>query len=848
MDLSLQFRPTEVYTNHFPITRLPNKVFFHYDAVEPEFFTHGRNLEVIDQLWQDHATTFNPRPFYDGRKNMYSTRDIPPMDYPVRLGSRRDAPTHVVKVRRVGTIDAAAVVMLTKRRSSHDPYDMYAKALSVLQLLVRQAPSLRHGFRAHVKAFFVPQGSKDLGNGLVARRGFFQSIRPTPGRLLVNVDTACALVYSHGTNLIDIMAAWLKLKDIRGLQSLHAQQYAELRSFLKGVRVKVIVAPSMKARPIADLVPRAALQEFDTETERLTVAAHFKKKYNVTVRHNECVGVRLGRTAIIPAELCEIVEGQLFRKKIPSHVQKDFLSFATQRPELRFSAIRRAVGGAPHEQQFDYANSDFMREAGMSISTEPMLLPSQVINPPVIRFQDLRRPQDVFTPSLGAWNVKDRQFWRPGNVLKIWSVVNFDNKAQEWEVQGFLRTLITNLQKLGLVVQTVQPRIFSGNPGNPRNALEDAGRFMRVQCTGNEKPQLLLVFLPANAADCRHYVKFWGDMVADVSTQCVRGGKWNHSRNPNQLDQYCNNLALKINVRLEGVNSMIDSPFTRDLLYDSMVVGADVGHPGPGVATRPSMTGFVASVSPGAAFAVSYAGVQQPRVEMIQDLTTMVMHAIDRWAAFRRMNMPDQKLLPPKNIFFYRDGVSEGEFEQVAQQEIPLIKDAFNKAGIPEIMQPKLLFVIVAKRHHVRFFPKSSQEADKSGNCPPGLLVDDHITNPNYQDFYLQSHGGLLGTSRPTHYVVLKNETGLDIKIIQLMTFHLCHMYASATRAVSIPAPVYYADKICGRLAFHCENGDSLSDTASSITSSQAEFNLEEWKHQVGWKSQAKNNWRMNFL
>ena len=48
--------------------------------MEPEFLTQGRNLEVIDQLWQDHADTFNPRPFYDGRKNMYSTRDIPPMD------------------------------------------------------------------------------------------------------------------------------------------------------------------------------------------------------------------------------------------------------------------------------------------------------------------------------------------------------------------------------------------------------------------------------------------------------------------------------------------------------------------------------------------------------------------------------------------------------------------------------------------------------------------------------------------------------------------------------------------------------------------------------------------------
>lgn len=64
--------------------------------------------------------------------------------------------------------------MLTRRRNPHDPYDMYAKALSVLQLLVRQAPSLRHGFRAHVKAFFVTKGAQDLGNGLIARRGFFQ--------------------------------------------------------------------------------------------------------------------------------------------------------------------------------------------------------------------------------------------------------------------------------------------------------------------------------------------------------------------------------------------------------------------------------------------------------------------------------------------------------------------------------------------------------------------------------------------------------------------------------------------------------------------------------------------------
>lgn len=35
------------------------------------------------------------------------------------------------------------------------------------------------------------------------------------------------------------------------------------------------------------------------------------------------------------------------------------------------------------------------------------------------------------------------------------------------------------------------------------------------------KPQLILVMLPANAADCRRTVKHWGDIKMTISTQCV---------------------------------------------------------------------------------------------------------------------------------------------------------------------------------------------------------------------------------------------------------------------------------------------------------------------------------------
>ena len=71
---------------------------------------------------------------------------------------------------------------------------------------------------------------------------------------------------------------------------------------------------------------------------------------------------------------------------------------------------------------------------------------------------------------------------------------------------------------------------------------------------------------------------------------------------------------------------------------------------------------------------------------------------------------------------------------------------------------PTITLIIVGKRHHVRFFPRNDNEGDRSGNCPAGTVVDSGVVNPVEFDFYLQSHGGLLGTSRPAHYNVLLDE------------------------------------------------------------------------------------------
>ena len=72
----------------------------------------------------------------------------------------------------------------------------------------------------------------------------------------------------------------------------------------------------------------------------------------------------------------------------------------------------------------------------------------------------------------------------------------------------------------------------------------------------------------------------------------------------------------------------------------------------------------------------------------------------------------------------------------------------------------KITFIVVGKRHHIRFFPGEGQPADRNGNCVSGLVVDTEIVHPVHDDFYLQSQKGLIGTSRSGHYTLLHDDNG----------------------------------------------------------------------------------------
>lgn len=72
------------------------------------------------------------------------------------------------------------------------------------------------------------------------------------------------------------------------------------------------------------------------------------KEYFLEVKHRRLLyprypGVVTTRDEVIPFELCEVIEGQLFRKMLDKEITEKMLNAAKKRPTERFSIIKNGM-------------------------------------------------------------------------------------------------------------------------------------------------------------------------------------------------------------------------------------------------------------------------------------------------------------------------------------------------------------------------------------------------------------------------------------------------------------------------------------------------------------------------
>ncbi|KAJ6837078.1 protein argonaute 1A-like [Iris pallida] len=411
-----------------------------------------------------------------------------------------------------------------------------------------------------------------------------------------------------------------------------------------------------------------------------------------------------------------------------------------------------------------------------------------------------------------------------GGRVSNWACINFARNVQESVAYTFCHELaqMCKISGMDFALEPLLP-VLASRPDQVEKALKNCyGTAMSTLKPQGRELDLLIVILPDNNGPLYGELKRICETDLGVVSQCcLTKHVFKMSK------QYLANVALKINVKVGGRNTVLVDALSRriPLVSDrpTIIFGADVTHPHPGEDSSPSIAAVVASQD--WPEVTKYAGLvcaQAHRQEMIQDLfkvwqdpqrgTVSGGMIKELLISFRRAT--GQK---PQRIIFYRDGVSEGQFSQVLLYELDAIRKACD--SLEPDYQPPVTFVVVQKRHHTRLFANNHADhnsVDKSGNILPGTVVDSKICHPTEFDFYLCSHAGIQGTSRPAHYHVLWDENKFTADQLQSLTNDLCYTYARCTRSVSIVPPAYYAHLAAFRARFYMEPENSDSGSMAS--------------------------------
>ncbi|KAL0903812.1 hypothetical protein M5K25_025865 [Dendrobium thyrsiflorum] len=813
-----------VKANHF-LAQLPDKDLNQYDVtITPEVSSTQVNRAIMAELVRVYRETDMAMrlPAYDGRKSLYTAGILPFSfkEFVVTLsvedegtGITRDK-AYKVAIKFVARADLGHLRLFLEGKQAHAPQE----ALQVLDIVLRELSNQR--YIAVGRSFYSPEIRKPLrlGDGLQSWGGFYQSVRPTQMGLSLNIDMS-STAFIEPLPVIEFVAQILG-KDVIS-RPLSDADRVKIKKALRGVKVEVThrgaVRRKYRVSGLTSQPTRELIFPVDEQMNMKSVVEYFKEMYGFTIQHSHlpCLQVGNQKANYLPMEACKIVEGQRYTKRLNEKQITSLLKVTCQRPRDQEMDILQTV------HQNAYEQDPYAKEFGITISDKLATVEARVLPAPWLKYNETGKEKECL-PQVGQWNMMNKKVIN-GCIVSNWACINFSRSVQESTAYGFCQELAQMCQVSGMEFnrEPVIP-IYSARPDQVEKALKHVYNMAMNKLKGKEL-ELLLAILPDSNGSLYGDLKRICETDLGLISQCCLT---KHVFKINK--QYLANVSLKINVKMGGRNTvLLDAISWRiPLVSDkpTIIFGADVTHPETGEDSSPSIAAVVASQD--WPEVTKYAGLvcaQAHRQELIQDLYK-TWHDPQRGTLtggmIRELLISFRKATgqKPMRIIFYRDGVSEGQFYQVLLYELDAIRKAC--ASLEPNYQPPVTFVVVQKRHHTRLYVnnhKDRNSSDKSGNILPGTVVDSKICHPTEFDFYLCSHAGIQGTSRPAHYHVIWDENNFTADEMQTLTNNLCYTYARCTRSVSVVPPAYYAHLAAFRARFYMEPDLSDNQTSQSM-------------------------------
>ena len=406
----------------------------------------------------------------------------------------------------------------------------------------------------------------------------------------------------------------------------------------------------------------------------------------------------------LPIEVCVILAGQPSRSDLSPNQTAQMIKCAVRRANENANSIANQSKDAT-----GMSGNQLLQNFTMKFSPQLIKVPARILAGPKVVYQNGQT--DV---RFGSWNMQANKFVR-GAVLDNWSVVlisSGDSAEDAWKgrAQKAVQQFTTEMNKNSMTAKP--PRLPNGpvqlqvNFQRPKEErVQQIESLFKNQLSNfpGGKPKLLLFLLSKADIPTYNKIKQMGDIVVGIHTVCAVGSKFTKPKDKNNPESGFDlgvlaNISLKVNLKMGGSNHQIQGP-KMGIVGEgkTMLVGLDVTHPSPGSSGRaPSILGVVASTNARCDNFPGVLHIQEARQEKADQLADLIGSRLQIW---KKLN----KALP-ENILVYRDGVSEGQYQMVLDEELPQIRQACTRAYTPAQTNkqiPRVTVVVVGKRHHV---------------------------------------------------------------------------------------------------------------------------------------------------
>ncbi|KAM1561483.1 hypothetical protein ACFX1Z_004603 [Malus domestica] len=814
-------RTARLRANHFNLSFNPESIIMHYDVdVKPEHpaknglpvkISKSELSAIRNKLFSDDPSKFPLlSTAYDGEKNIFSAVPLPTGSFKVEIpeeeGTRFSS--------YIFTIKLAKELQLRKLKEylSGQLLDIPRNILQSMDLVMKENPARR---MIAVGRNFYPTESDpndDLGYGVAAFRGFQHSLKLTSQGPTLCLDYS-VLAFHKRMSVTEFLQ-----EQIRGFTLNDFKRFRrEVEDALKGLKVTVTHRKTKQTYVIMGLTDKNAGEiTFDavdidgqSPPRKVRLPDYFRDKYReIQYKNIPCLDLgKNGKRNDTPMEFCVLVEGQRYPKEYLGKEAAVMLkNISLPSPRDRQNMISNMV-----RSNDGPSGGGIIQNFGFEVNQNMTPVTGRVIVPPELKLgaSDGKVIKVTVDREKCQWNLVGKTLVE-GKPIKCWAVLDFSSSDRfKLDPNQFISKLIARCNRLGIrmgepvLYETTSMRPFS-SVQMLRPLLESVNEKAKKE--GNGYLQLLVCVMSKRDPGYKH-LKWIAETQIGIVTQCCLSNMANKAN-----DQYLANLALKINAKLGGSNVELNDrlPLVGGAGH-VMFVGADVNHPAARNTTSPSIAAVVATVNwPAANRYAARVRSQYHRVEKIMNFGDMCLELVESYERLSKAK--------PEKIIIFRDGVSEGQFDMVLNEELLDLKMTFESIKY----HPTITLIVAQKRHHTRLFLENPRDGGSAGNISPGTVVDTTIVHPFEFDFYLCSHYGALGTSKPTHYHVLWDEHRFTSDQLQKLIYDLCFTFARCTKPVSLIPPVYYADLVAyrGRLYYESTEGQSPASVSSSSSSS----------------------------